>query len=418
MTELQKTLSVWRGTALFINIVLGAGLLVLPGLTVQKIGDLSFVSWLVCALLATPFFIIFIILGSRYPGPGGIATFVQQAYGKLAYIIASFMLLGAVVLGLPAIALTGGYYASSTFGGSSHLYALTILAGVLVLNLQSVELAGKLNQWLSWVLVAFLVVLALFSFSLVYGEPTHSQISLPSNMAELEMIWLVIPMIFFAFTGWEVGASITGEFKEPKKDLPIAMWMSFLLAVSLYLVMAYVAQRADLNGNYTSPFTAIINNHVGSYGSLLVGLVSITLIYANLCAATWGVSRMVYSLSKERIAPTYLHALTKGQPYYSLITIIAVFFIIVILDWVGLLGIERLLTLAGQNFIILYGFSAMALVKLAQRWTERVIAILGLAVCAAIVILQGGGVLYPLLIATLSTMIYIFKLGVVTADVQ
>ncbi len=409
MAELQKTLSAWRGAALFINIVLGAGLLVLPGLTVQKIGDLSMISWILCAVLASPLFIIFIILGCRYPGPGGIASYVQQAYGKLAYIIASLMFLGAVLLGLPAIALTGGFYASNTFGGPAHMYALLTLAAVLVLNLQSVEAAGKLNQWLSWVLVAFLTGLALLSLFLVSKEPTTSSFAIPSSFSEMQMIWFAVPMIFFAFTGWEVGASITGEFKNPKKDLPLAMWLSFIIAVVLYLVMAYVVQRADLGNVYESPFSTIINNHFGAYGKTIVGVVAITLIFANLSAAGWGVSRMVYSLAQEGIAPPFILRLTKGQPYHSLVSIILIFSLVVILDWLGFMGVDNLLSLAGQNFIILYGLSALVLVKLAEKLLEKMIGYLGIFVCMAIVLLQGTSIIYPLIILTLSVLIFYLK---------
>ncbi|OAZ91566.1 APC family permease [Halomonas sp. G11] len=409
MAELQKTLSAWRGAALFINIVLGAGLLVLPGLTVQKIGDLSMISWILCAVLASPLFIIFIILGCRYPGPGGIASYVKQAYGRLAYIIASLMFLGAVLLGLPAIALTGGYYASNTFGGQPHMHALLILGSVLLLNLQSVEAAGKLNQWLSWVLVAFLTGLALLSLFLVSNEPTTHSFAMPSSFSEMKMIWVAVPMIFFAFTGWEVGASITGEFKNPKKDLPLAMWLSFVIAVALYLVMAYVVQRADLGNAYESPFATIINNHLGAYGKNVVGVVAITLIFANLSAAGWGVSRMFYSLAQEGIAPPFLLRLTKGQPYHSLVSIIFIFSLVVILDWLGFMGVDNLLSLAGQNFIILYGLSALVLVKLAERLLEKMIAFLGIFVCMAIVTLQGFSIIYPLIILALSVSTFFLK---------
>lgn len=409
MSDLQKSLSAWRGAALFINIVLGAGLLVLPGLTVQKIGDLSMISWVICAVLAAPLFIIFIILGCRYPGPGGIASYVQQAYGRLAYIIASLMFLGAVLLGLPAIALTGGYYASNTFGGSAHMYALLTLAAVLALNLQSVEAAGKMNQWLSWVLVAFLTGLALLSLFLVSKEPITHSFTIPSSLSEMQMIWLAIPMIFFAFTGWEVGASITGEFKNPKKDLPLAMWLSFIIAVILYLVMAYVVQRADLGNTYESPFSTIINNHVGAYGKIIVGIVAITLIFANLSAAGWGVSRMVYSLAKEGIAPNFLLRLTNGQPYHSLVSIVLIFSLVVIFDWLGLLGIDNLLSLAGQNFIILYGLTALVLIKLAEKRFEKIIGCLGITVCIAIVTLQGISVVYPFVILLLSVSVFYLK---------
>lgn len=409
MTELKKTLSVWRGTALFINIVLGAGLLALPGLTVQKIGNLSMISWVLCAVLAAPLFIIFIILGCRYPGPGGIASYVQQAYGRLAYIVASLIFLGAVLLGLPAIALTGGYYASNTFGGSAHMYALLTLAAVLALNLQSVEAAGKMNQWLSWVLVAFLTGLALLSLFLVSKDPIKHSFETPSSFSEIQMIWFTIPMIFFAFTGWEVGASITSEFKNPKKDLPLAMWLSFIIAVTLYLVMAYVVQRANLGTTYESPFATIINNHLGSYGKNIVGVVAITLIFANLSAAGWGVSRMVYSLAKEGVAPSFMQRITNGQPYHSLVSIILVFSLVIILDWLGFIGIDNLLSLAGQNFIILYGLSALALIKLAEKLVEKIIGCLGIIICVSIVILQGISIAYPLIIIFFSVTIFYLK---------
>lgn len=409
MAELQKTLTAWRGAALFINIVLGAGLLVLPGLTVQRVGDLSLVSWIICAVLATPLFVIFIILGCRHPGPGGLAAYVQQAYGRFAYVVASLMFLGAVVLGLPAIALTGGYYASTTFGGSAHIYGLLIMGAVLLLNLQSVEAAGKLNQVLSWVLVVFLTGLALLSLYLVSNEPAYHAIAAPSSIDEFRTIWLAVPMIFFAFTGWEVGASITGEFKNPRKDLPIAMWISFFVAIALYLIMAYVAQRANLQNGYAAPFATIINNHLGAYGSVIVGLIAITLIFANLSAAGWGVSRMVYSLAQEGVAPSYLLNLTKGQPYHALITIILIFSTVIVFDWIGLLGIDNLLKLAGQNFLILYGFSALVLFKLAQGMAEKMIACLGAGVCLVIVLLQGLSVIYPILIVAVSIFVYSWK---------
>lgn len=406
MTELKKSLSIWRGTALFINIVLGAGVLVLPGLTVQIVGGLSFASWLICALLATPLFVILIILGCRHPGPGGIATFAQLAFGKLFYIIASLLFLGAVILGLPAISLTGGYYASSTLGGSAHLNALVILLASLFLNIQSVQLAGGLNQWLSWLLVVFLIGLAFISFALVANEPIQHTILFPKSAEDFSKIWLVIPMIFFAFTGWEIGASITGEFKNPKDDLPIAMWASFFIATSLYLILAYVVQAADLNNDYVSPFSTIINTHYGYSGKLFIGATAAILIFANLCAASWGVSRMVYALAKEKMLPASFTNLINGQPRLALCSIITVFCAVVIIDWAGLIGINNLLTLAGQNFVFLYGICALSLFKLSQSNSDRVISVTGLLVCIAIVSFQGINIIYPAIIIAIATVLY------------
>jgi amino acid efflux transporter len=405
MTELQKTLSVWRGTALLINIVLGAGLLVLPGLAVERLGTLALSTWLTCAVATLPLLAVFVILGKRYPDAGGIAHFASQAFGRYAYVAASLIFLGAIFLGLPAISLTGGYYASVAFGGNPHVYAIGILLFAFLLDICSVGLAGKLNQVLSWVLVTFIVGIAAISFvSIQHGTPEHTP-SLPQTLADWKLIFLSFPMIFFAFTGWEVGSSLTAEFRSPGRDFPLAMLFSFLIATILYLVMAYVAQRADLHGSFKAPFSTILIDHFGHLGGLIVSVTAMTLIYANLSSALWGVSRMVYSLANERVLPSAFNRLTRGQPIVALVALTVLLGVVVLFDWFKWLDIAISLKLAGQNFFILYGVAALALFRLSKRVAEKLISVSAMAVIVAISVVQGSGLLYPFIICILAWLI-------------
>ena len=58
------------------------------------------------------------MLAAKFRHAGGIAHLVEQAFGRTASIVASFIFLGAVLLGLPSIALTGGYYFESAFSSA------------------------------------------------------------------------------------------------------------------------------------------------------------------------------------------------------------------------------------------------------------------------------------------------------------
>ena len=109
MSELKKTLTLYSGTALFLNIVIGAGLLVLPGLAYQQVGDVALMSWFLSALIALPLLLVFVVLGKYYPDSGGIAHYAFRAFGGWMQRVSAFLFLGAVVLGLPSIAMTGGY---------------------------------------------------------------------------------------------------------------------------------------------------------------------------------------------------------------------------------------------------------------------------------------------------------------------
>lgn len=418
MTKLQKTISVWRGTALLINIVLGAGLLVLPGLAVERIGSLALVTWLTCAIATLPLLAVFVILGKRYPDSGGIAHFASQALGRYVYVAASLIFLGAVFLGLPSIALTGGYYASTAFGGNAHLYAIGTLFLAFFLDICSVSLAGKINQFLSWVLVTFIIAIAAMSLASTWHmAPTHPP-ALPRSPTDWKLIAATFPMIFFAFTGWEVGSSLTAEFRNPERDFPLAMLFSFLIATILYLIMAYVAQRADLHGTYKAPFTTILTENFGPRGGMIVSITAITLIYANLSSALWGVSRMIYSLSKEGILPPAFSRLTRGQPVAALTILSTALSFVIFADWSKWLDIATALKLSGQNFFILYGLAALALHKLSKNLPEKIISIFAMAVVFSVSLSQGRNLSYPIIICALAWLVYSRRRSRISAPIS
>ena len=125
--DLKRSLGLFQGTALFLSIVIGAGLLTLPGLAVEMSGRHALIAWLVCAVAALPFLAVFIVLGRRYPEAGGISAYASRAFGRFGADMAGLLFLGAVVFGLPSIALAGGHYLAAISGLPAHLAALLLL---------------------------------------------------------------------------------------------------------------------------------------------------------------------------------------------------------------------------------------------------------------------------------------------------
>ena len=117
MADLSRSIGLARGTFMMLNIVLGAGLLTLPGLAAQSAGMAAPWIWVTCAMVAVPLLAVFAILGRDYPSSGGIPAWVRTSFGDWAYIPSILLFLGAVSVGLPSIAMTGGHYASAIFGG-------------------------------------------------------------------------------------------------------------------------------------------------------------------------------------------------------------------------------------------------------------------------------------------------------------
>jgi amino acid efflux transporter len=406
MSALRQHLSFAQGTALMLNIVLGAGILILPGLAVQEAGRLAFAAWVVCGLAALPLVGVFVILGRRYPNAGGIPHMAGRAFGRPAYIIGSLLFLGAVVFGLPAIALTGGHYAATLTGGSPHLAALLLILAAAALNLLAAEWGSRVNGGIS----AFLVVVLLATAGLaVFGSgeaAPAAEIALPS-LAEGNLVLAPFMMIFFAFTGWEVAANLSEEFRRPHRDFPLAMIASFALACGLYLALAYAAQTNDLHGRYEAPFAQIFADRYGTIGSGAISLVAVILIFANLSAAVWAVSRLLFSLAREGLVPAALLRTRSGTPQLAVTCTIAALVIALVLEKMQVLQIHEMLALAGQNFLLLYGFAAAALVTLGRAPGDRLLALVAGVLVAALLTYSGSGLLYPAALAVAGIGVWI-----------
>ncbi len=393
MPKLHKSLSTFSGTALMMNIVVGAGLLSLPGLSVAAVGDHALWSWVVCAVLALPLLATFIIMGKRYPNAGGVAHFAAQAFGPYAYATTSMMFLGAVTLGLPAVALSGGYYAVELFSGHPAAYAAGLIFFATIAHLFRAEIVSKIST-----AVASGIVLVLLGFIAVGLNAVPWENTLPiAGIQEIDFILTLSPfmMIFFAFTGWEVAAGSAEEFRNPKRDFPRAMILSYVAVCVLYFATVFIVQTSGVGDNPASAFAAIARKAVGAWGGVLVALLACLMILANLIGAIWAVSRLVYALSREGYLPIKLKISSTGTPLSSVLIVGGGLSFMLIFQAIGWINISFMMGLAGQNFLLMFGIAAAAMFTLAQQASDRLIAGAAFVLVIVLVILEGQLLLYP-----------------------
>lgn len=401
---LSKSLTTLRGAGLMLNIVIGAGLLALPGMVVEVAGHQALWAWALCAIVAAPLLLVFVLMGMRFPNAGGISHFAQQAFGRSAYAIASMIFLGAVVFGLPAIALTGGHYLAEAFGGKPSAYAFALIIAAAGSHLLSTEIAARVSTAIASIVLVSLLALVVIGLSVVDWTGSTPQIT-PLADIHLDVVFAPFMMIFFAFTGWELAAGLSEEFRNPERDFPRAMFLSFIAACLIYFCMAFVAQSVPISGSFKAAFSSILTLAVGEKGRIMMGLLAGLIIYANLMGAIWAVSRMVYALSREGLLPVRLETTATGTPLTSVLLVTLALLVVLASDYLGLVEISHMLELAGQNFLLLYGLSGLALLKLSNRLFDRLAAGLTVAIVITLMLLQGTSVLYPVCLSALGVIL-------------
>jgi amino acid efflux transporter len=234
---------------------------------------------------------------------------------------------------------------------------------------------------------------------------------LPISGVNINQALLPFMMIFFAFTGWEVAASTSEEFKNPNRDFPRAMIMSFIAACFLYFAMAFIVQNTKITGSYEASFVSIAEIVFGQSGKIAVSILAAVIIFANLMGAIWAVSRMVLSLSRENYLPFNLKKSENGSPISSVLITSSALLIVLSMDWLEVLDINKMLSIAGQNFLILYGITGIALFKLSENNLEKFLSAItiAIAIVSILLFLQGSSIFYPVCLSATAMIIWYFK---------
>lgn len=373
--NLQRTLGPVTGTAMMLNVVIGAGILVLPGIIVAQSGATSVWIWLITALATLPVLMVLSRLSADHPHEGGVAHLADVAIGPWAARAGGYLLIGAVVFGGPSLALTGGYWFEDMTGFSANSIAIGIALTAIAANLLTPGLAKRLGAAGAVLIMAFLALLiiaTLWTFGTA-GIDGAGQLMSTHAIANLPDALTLVLIAFFAFTGWEISVNMTGEFREPERNVPVAIYASFGIATALYLIIAVLVLLMGKTDPY-APFADFLNLRIGGLDLIATGGLIVTSI--NLFAAMWGVSRMLFSMGQKGSLPAAFGRLSGGAPRIAVLVFGGLVLINLVLHRYGLLDIEAMLSLASLNFLALYGLACIAGLILLTGVRGRLIAII------------------------------------------
>ena len=390
-------------TAMSVTIVVGAGLLTLPGLSFAEAGPLGHVPWILMSVLMLPLMAVFAWFAHRHPSAGGVVTYIRISLGPRMAAIAEAIILGTFSLGMPAIALIGATYLQQSLPGVSvPLVACLMITLGLVSGLFGIRISGHIQTAIAVAIVLGLLVIA-GGYWLSPGVSGGTPLAASTSAVSLSGILTALPLILFAYTGWELTSFLAEDMQDPARNLPRAIWASFAIVSVLYVCLAWTVARAAAPGDAwkLAPIAQLARSWMGQTGLQATSLIATLLILANVTGAFLSCSRALFAAGRDGLLPRSLgHTDAHERPVRAMVATWVLFEVVIVLSTGSGAGVELLLQLAGQNFFVLYLMASLGFIWMQTRRGPRLLGIVALlTVVAMLPLFSLPGLLYCSLLA-------------------
>lgn len=254
--RLARRLNAFDATMLVMGGIIGSGIFINPYVVARQVTTpfLILGVWIVGGLIALTAAFIWAELAALRPEVGGQYAYLREAYHPLvAFLYGWGLLLVIQTGGMAAVAVTFARYflELSNLPAAEWVVAAVALASLTVINCLGVRAGGSVQTFLmvlKIIAIASLIVCGLW----VGGTPPASSagpsveshlLDRPVSFDLITAIGAAMVPVLFAYGGWQTASFVSGEIREPRKNLPRALIIGVIGVVILYVAVNFVCVR-------------------------------------------------------------------------------------------------------------------------------------------------------------------------------
>lgn len=312
MKSLERSIGLGAVVAISISAMLGSGIFVLPGLAAAKTGPMVWLAYLAAGLGVLPAALSKSELATAMPTSGGTYVYLERAFGPLAGTVSGMGLWLSLLL-KSAFALVGfSAYLAVLVEVPEKPVAILLLLCITALNIVGVSVIGKLQK----VIVA--IVLGLLILMTAYGLTTMDLALLNDGFTHGTHGFIAAAaFVYVSYAGVTKVAAIAEEVKNPGRNLPLGILISWILVMCIYVFVVFVlvanvphdqltnyngTGKPDLHPIYT--LACILGGQtIGIVAAVFAVLTMTSMSVAGLLAA----SRFPFAMSRDQLLPEILH---------------------------------------------------------------------------------------------------------------
>ena len=295
------------------GVMIGAGIFALTGQVSELAGGWMPVAFLVAAVVSGFSAYSHIKLAAAFPSAGGIAMFLQNAYGPGVVTGACALLMaGSMIINESLVARTFASYTMRAFDTEPSPIMLSGLAVALIGFGYLVNLAGNRTvEWVSSVSAALKIGgIIVFALAALWGSGVSWTSILPAERqatGSIDGFIAGVAIAILAYKGFTTITNSGSELVNPSKNVGRAIMISLIICLSVYMLVALAVQNnlptAEIIAAKNYSLAEASRPSLGAYGVGFTIAIAIIATASGLLASMFAVSRMLTMLTEMNLIP-------------------------------------------------------------------------------------------------------------------
>jgi APA family basic amino acid/polyamine antiporter len=347
---MKKKLNAISLSGLMVGPVLGSGIVVLPSMAYEALGNYAIYAWIMVMLLGLGFAYVFTRMSMMAATNEGVSLMIGEALGTKFRELSANFLIAAVCFGPVAVIKTAmGYVQGMLPDGSLPPYVIAFLfmaVEVLVL-LSGIRVMGNVTLILSSVTACILTLGG------VYSLVENGVSALPAGLPNLNTFGSTLLILFWAIIGWEVIGNYVEDVKNPRRTLMRAMKGSVTVVMLVYFVVTYALQSSPLiTGGAAISLNVIMTPLFGTIAPYLLGAVALALCYCTILMVLGAVTRQIAARAeKGRLPAFFLQKTGARAPAKAILALTLVHCVMMVLIETNIVSLTFVVGIANIFFI-------------------------------------------------------------------
>lgn len=356
-----------------VNGVIGSGIFVLPAIVGIAMGAFGIFGYIFCSIMLAAIMLCYAEIGSKVTCSGGSYAYVEAAFGDFpGYIVNWLYFFGWSILGSAAVmnilvdslAVLFPVFLNPLIRG---LFFFVLIGLMVLINIRGVKQGIGLVKGITIIKLLPLIGIIIFGFARIKAANLHWE-HIPSVKTFGDTAFI----LFYAFAGFETSLCVSGEFKNPKRTVPLGIFLGGTIVLIIYLLLQTVTQGilGEAIANFKdAPLAAVAEKIVGPVGTTILLFTAAISCFGSVSADVMATPRSLFAAANDGMFPKFLGKVHPkfSTPYLSVITYGLLIFIFSVSG-----GFKQLAILASAAILLIYLAVILSTIRLRMKKSEAI----------------------------------------------